>query len=150
MSLFNKQRLVVTGSCGTVGSELVHQLLKEPQYTPSEVIGLDNSETALFFQDQDFLVDYRAKFYQCDIRVQQDLQRHFEGADLVFHTAALKHVVLSERSPEQVIQTNILGLQNVIEAARRGGVKRVIFTSSDKAVNPTNVMGTSKLMGGSG
>ena len=73
--------------------------------------------------------------------------RHFEGVDVVFHTAALKHVVLSERSPEQIIQTNILGVQNVIEASRRCEVKKALFTSSDKAVNPTNVMGTSKLMG---
>ncbi|MDP2105683.1 MAG: polysaccharide biosynthesis protein, partial [Desulfobulbaceae bacterium] len=59
----------------------------------------------------------------------------------------LKHVVLSERSPEQAVQTNIIGVQNVIAAAQANGVERVIFTSSDKAVNPTNVMGTSKLMG---
>ena len=147
MSLFSSQRIVVTGSCGTVGSELVHQLLNNSEYEPSEVIGLDNNETALFFQDQEYLADSRARFYQCDIRDQQDLVRHFEGVDVVFHTAALKHVVLSERSPEQVIQTNILGVQNVIEASRRCEVKKALFTSSDKAVNPTNVMGTSKLMG---
>ena len=147
MPLFSSQRIVVTGSCGTVGSELIKHLLCEPQYAPSEVIGLDNNESALFFQDQEFLDDSRVRFYQCDIRDQQDLIRHFDHADVVFHTAALKHVVLSERSPEQVIQTNILGVQNVIEASRCGGVKKVLFTSSDKAVNPTNVMGTSKLMG---
>ena len=147
MSLIPSKRIVVTGSCGTVGSELIRQLLCELQYSPSEVIGLDNNESALFFQDQEFLTDSRAKFYQCDIRDLQDLERHFERVDVVFHTAALKHVVLSERSPEQVIQTNILGVQNVVEAARRTGVRCVLFTSSDKAVNPTNVMGTSKLMG---
>ena len=147
MSLFSSQRIVATGSCGTVGSELIHQLLNNSKYEPSEVIGLDNNESALFFQDQAFLTDSLASFYQCDIRDQQALARHFEGVDVVFHTAALKHVVLSERSPEQVIQTNILGVQNVVEAARRTGVRCVLFTSSDKAVNPTNVMGTSKLMG---
>ena len=146
MNQFKGTRIVVTGSCGTVGSELIRQLLQEPN-GPSEVIGLDNNETALFFQDQQFLSEERAKFYQCDIRDHNDLQRHFEDAEIVFHTAALKHVILSERSPEQVVQTNILGLQNVIEASRSSGVKRVLFTSSDKAVNPTNVMGTSKLMG---
>ena len=147
MSLFAGKRIVVTGSCGTVGSELIKQLLCEPHFALSEVIGLDNNESALFFQDQEYLEDSRARFYQCDIRDQQDLLHHFDGADIVFHTAALKHVVLSERSPEQVIQINILGVQNVIEASRRGEVKKVLFTSSDKAVNPTNVMGTSKLMG---
>jgi FlaA1/EpsC-like NDP-sugar epimerase len=69
------------------------------------------------------------------------------GVDMVFHTAALKHVVISERSPTSALQTNILGLQNVIAAAQANGVRRLLFTSSDKAVNPTNVMGASKLMG---
>ncbi len=73
--------------------------------------------------------------------------RKMKGIDLVFHCAALKHVVLCERSPEQAVQTNILGVQNIIECAEAAGVEKVIFTSSDKAVNPTNVMGTSKLMG---
>jgi FlaA1/EpsC-like NDP-sugar epimerase len=67
--------------------------------------------------------------------------------DIVFHSAAFKHVILCERSPFEAVQTNILGIQNIVDAARDNGVGRVIFTSSDKAVNPTNVMGTSKLMG---
>jgi FlaA1/EpsC-like NDP-sugar epimerase len=66
---------------------------------------------------------------------------------VIFHAAALKHVVMCERSPFEAVQTNIHGVQNVVQAAYENGVKRVIFTSSDKAVNPTNVMGTSKLMG---
>ena len=70
-----------------------------------------------------------------------------KGIDVVFHAAAFKHVILCERSPFEAVQTNILGVQNIIQAAIQNRVKRVIFTSSDKAVNPTNVMGTSKLMG---
>jgi FlaA1/EpsC-like NDP-sugar epimerase len=70
-----------------------------------------------------------------------------EGIDVVFHTAALKHVALSEYNPYEVVQTNLVGLQNVVQAALDNGVERVIFTSSDKAVNPTNAMGASKLMG---
>ena len=65
----------------------------------------------------------------------------------MFHTAAYKHVDLCERSPFEAVQTNILGVQNVISAASENKVERVIFTSSDKAVNPSSVMGTSKLMG---
>ena len=67
--------------------------------------------------------------------------------DIVFHTAAFKHVILCERSPFEAVQTNILGIQNIINGAIENNVARVIFTSSDKAVNPTNVMGASKLMG---
>jgi FlaA1/EpsC-like NDP-sugar epimerase len=70
-----------------------------------------------------------------------------KGIDWVFHTAAFKHVLQCERSPFEAVQTNILGVQNIIYAAIENRVERVIFTSSDKAVNPTNVMGTSKLMG---
>jgi FlaA1/EpsC-like NDP-sugar epimerase len=70
-----------------------------------------------------------------------------KGIDCVFHTAAFKHVLQCERSPFEAVQTNILGVQNIIYAATRNSVERVVFTSSDKAVNPTNVMGTSKLMG---
>jgi len=67
--------------------------------------------------------------------------------NIVFHAAAFKHVIFCERSPFEAVQTNILGVQNVIIAATENQVERVIFTSSDKAVNPSSVMGTSKLMG---
>lgn len=145
-SLENK-RILVTGACGTIGSELIDQLLNNPKYSPEEVIGLDNNESQLFFMEQRYQEDSRAHFYVADIRDRDELMRKFKGVNVVFHAAALKHVILSERSPEQVVQTNIQGVQNVIAASSELGVERVIFTSSDKAVNPTNVMGTSKLMG---
>jgi FlaA1/EpsC-like NDP-sugar epimerase len=69
------------------------------------------------------------------------------GVDIVLHAAALKHVILCEKAPNDAVQTNILGVQNIIHAANANQVGRVLFTSSDKAVNPTNVMGTTKLMG---
>lgn len=144
---FNGKRILVTGVCGTVGSELLRQLLTEPGFSPAEVIGIDNNETALFFLDQQYLHDLRANFFLCDIRDYDELRNKSRGIDIVFHAAALKHVILCERSPEQAVQTNIKGVQNVIASAIENGVETVIFTSSDKAVNPTNVMGTSKLMG---
>ena len=69
------------------------------------------------------------------------------GVDFVIHCAAMKHVGICELSPDQAVANNIAGTQNIINAARLNGVSRVLFTSSDKAVNPTNVMGTTKLMG---
>jgi len=144
---FANQRVLVTGACGTVGAELVRQLLSGAQYQPDEVIGIDNNETELFFLDQSYLADNRARFYLADIRDRDELSRRMRGIDIVFHAAAYKHVILCERSPEQAVQTNILGVQNIIAAASENSVGQVIFTSSDKAVNPTNVMGTSKLMG---
>ncbi|MCF8070625.1 MAG: polysaccharide biosynthesis protein [Desulfobacterales bacterium] len=136
--------VLVTGSCGTIGRELVRQLLVN--YGVGELIGIDNNESEIFFEEQRFL-RYPAHFFLADVRDRHKLVRKMAGVDIVFHTAAFKHVVLCERSPFEAVQTNILGIQNVVEAAAEAGVSRVIFTSSDKAVNPTNVMGTSKLMG---
>jgi len=147
MKIFNGKSIFVTGSCGTIGAELVAQLLSNPKYNPKELIGIDNNESALFFQDQLYLDDSRASFFVTDIRDKDELSNRMKGADIVIHAAALKHVILCERSPEQAVQTNINGVQNVIAAASLNDVEIVIFTSSDKAVNPTNVMGTTKLMG---
>ena len=146
-SFFEGKAILVTGVCGTVGTELIRQLLTFPEYAPAEVVGIDNNESQLFFLDQHYLKDGRANFFVADIRDKSGLARKMVGINLVFHCAALKHVIICERSPEQVIQTNIQGVQNIIAAAQDNDVEKVIFTSSDKAVNPTNVMGTSKLMG---
>lgn len=147
MKKFDGKSILITGACGTIGTELTSQLLTNSAYAPRELIGIDNNESALFFLDQRYLNDPRAHFYVTDIRDRDALVELMKGVDVVFHAAALKHVILCERSPEQVVQTNIYGVQNIIAAANANHVETVIFTSSDKAVNPTNVMGTSKLMG---
>lgn len=142
---FKDKRVLVTGCCGTVGQELVRQLLEE--YRVAELVGIDNNESEVFFMEQRFLEFHYSHFFLADVRDRDKLSRKLYGVDIVFHTAAFKHVILCERSPYEAVQTNILGVQNVIQAAYEASVNRVIFTSSDKAVNPTNVMGTSKLMG---
>jgi FlaA1/EpsC-like NDP-sugar epimerase len=147
MKKFEGKSILVTGACGTIGAELVKQLLTDNTYAPRELICIDNNESALFYLDQRYLSDPRAHFYVTDIRDRDALIELMKGVDIVFHAAALKHVILCERSPEQAVQTNIYGVQNIIAAANANDVETVIFTSSDKAVNPTNVMGTSKLMG---
>jgi FlaA1/EpsC-like NDP-sugar epimerase len=141
---FQNQRVVVTGAAGTVGSELVRQLLTFPV---AEVRALDNNESDLFFLGEIYGGDSRFQFFLADVRDLEKIKRMFQNMDIIFHTAAFKHVYLCERSPFDAVQTNIIGLQNVIRGAIAGGVKKVLFTSSDKAVNPTNVMGTTKLMG---
>ncbi|WP_419663648.1 CapD: UDP-glucose 4-epimerase [Desulfosarcina variabilis str. Montpellier] len=144
-SFFNDKRVLVTGACGTVGKELVRQLLEEKNV--EELIALDNNESELFFLEQQFSYHTNCHYFLSDVRDRDKLTRKMKGIDIVFHTAAFKHVILCERSPFEAVQTNILGVNNIIYAAISNNVKRVIFTSSDKAVNPTNVMGTSKLMG---
>ncbi|WP_434782181.1 polysaccharide biosynthesis protein [Ferrovum myxofaciens] len=138
------QSVLITGVAGTVGRELLRQVVGEG---PVEVIGLDNNETELFFESEEYRNHSNVHLYLGDIRDRDKLMRKMRGVDVVLHAAALKHVILCEQSPRDPVQTNILGTQNVIDAAMANGVKRVIFTSSDKAVNPTNVMGTTKLMG---
>lgn len=141
------KRLLITGSAGTIGTELIDQLVAMGENGPSEVIGIDSNESELFFQDQAHRSNDRVRFWLCNLRDLTTLTQLFDGIDIVIHTAALKHVVMCEKSPMEAVQTNINGVQNVIQAAMANDVEKVIFTSSDKAVNPTNVMGTSKLMG---
>lgn len=141
---FSGAVVVVTGGAGSVGSELVKQLL---DYDVSEVRSVDTNESALFEQEHQFHGDTRLHTYRVDITCESENIRVFSGADFVFHCAALKHVPSCERSPYGAVDVNILGLGAVTRAAQFVGIKRLLFTSSDKAVNPTNVMGASKLMG---
>jgi FlaA1/EpsC-like NDP-sugar epimerase len=144
-AFFGNKSVLVTGCCGTVGKELVRQLLEI--YSSKELVGLDNNESELFFLEQKHHMFKKAHFFLADIRDQDKLKSKMQGIDIVFHAAAFKHVILCERSPFEAVQTNIQGVSNVIKAALENKVEKVIFTSSDKAVNPTSVMGTSKLMG---
>lgn len=141
---WREKRVLITGVCGTVGRELLRQVVARG---PGEVIGLDNNESELFFLNEEYREDSRVRFSLGDIRDRDNLIRKTQGVDVILHAAALKHVLLCEESPRDAVQTNIIGTQNVIDAALANDVERVLFTSSDKAVNPTNVMGTSKLMG---
>ncbi|MCS4121631.1 polysaccharide biosynthesis protein [Salinibacter ruber] len=141
---WSDKRVLITGICGTVGTRIFQQLLERE---PKEIIGLDNNESELFFLEEECRQHDYVNLHLCDVRDRQNLKRRIEGVDIVLHTAALKHVMLCEKSPGDAVRTNIEGARNVIAAAMDADVERVLFTSSDKAVNPTNVMGTSKLMG---
>jgi FlaA1/EpsC-like NDP-sugar epimerase len=135
--------VLITGVCGTVGRELLRQVSR---LGPRRVVGLDNNETELFFLGEEYAEARDVHLFLCDVRDRDGLVAKMAGTDIVLHTAALKHVLQCERSPRDALQTNVIGTQNVIDAAQACRVGRVLFTSSDKAVNPTNVMGTSKLM----
>ena len=93
MKKLSGKTILVTGSCGTVGSELVKQLLVDETYNPDEIIGIDINESALFFQDQEYINELRAHFYVVDIRDRDALTNVMAGVDIVFHCAAMKHVI---------------------------------------------------------
>jgi len=142
---FKNEIIAVTGAAGTVGSEIVKVLLED--YEPSEIRNYDNNESEVFLLGQKYAGTGRVTPFLGDVRDLQKLEQVFEGVDAVFHLAAHKHVYLAEFNSFDTVQTNVYGVQNVIQAALRNKVKTVLFTSSDKAVNPTSVMGTTKLLG---
>ncbi len=141
---WSKKSVLITGVCGTVGSELLRQI---SLLGCARIIGIDNNESELFFLSQSYASRDNIRLFICDLRDREEIMRKMRGIDIVLHAAALKHVILCEEAPRDAVHTNIMGMMNVIDAADDNGVERVIFTSSDKAVNPTNVMGTTKLMG---
>mgnify|MGYP001372220588 CR=1 FL=1 len=140
-------RTLVTGAAGSIGKELVKSLLREG----STVCAFDNNEDSLFRMRSEFSNHYpqlinKLRFFLGDIRDQKRIDSAFKGVEVVFHCAALKHVALCEYNPTEAVNTNIYGTQNVIEAAISNNIKKVILTSSDKAVNPSSAMGASKLV----
>jgi FlaA1/EpsC-like NDP-sugar epimerase len=133
----------ITGVCGTVGRQLLQNVF---QTGARSIIGVDTNETELFLLRERMRGEARVQLLLCDIRQGEQLARRVAGSDILLHAAAYKHVDICERSPQEAILTNIVGTQNVIDASFQNRVGRTILTSSDKAVNPTSVMGTSKLM----
>ena len=141
---FSGKRVIVTGAVGSVGRSIVSRLLT---LDVERIRVIDNNESGLFDMEQEYAGNDRVEFFMCDICDEREMMRVFAGTDLCFHAAALKHVPSCERSPFSAINVNIMGCEIVSRAALANDLERVLFTSSDKAVNPTNVMGTSKLMG---
>ena len=124
---WKNKKVLITGVCGTIGSELVKQLSSTDV---DHIVGIDNSETELFFISERYSSKKNIDFFLCDLRDSKGLNRAMHGIDIVLHAAALKHVVLCEKSPRDAVSTNIQGMINMIDAAELNNVKRFIFTSS--------------------
>ena len=137
------QNVLLTGGAGSVAHTLVPKFLEQD---PNVLRILDNSESGLARLKAD-LDDSRCRYLAGDVRDKDRLSRAMEDIDVVVHTAAMKHVDVCEYNPFEAVKTNVLGLQNVVDTAIDAGTKRVLFTSSDKAVTPANTMGTTKLLG---
>ena len=116
------------------------------QYEPKVVRVFSNDEDGLFNLEQELRSYSNVRYLVGDVRDEERLRMAVENMDLLFHAAALKHVPFCEYNPFEAVKTNVIGTQNVIEVARREGVEKLISISTDKAVNPVNVMGATKLL----
>ena len=138
------KNILITGGTGSLGYALVKEILK---HNPRVLRILDVDETKQFELQQELKDhDDKMRYLLGDIRDRDRLIRAMENVDIVFHTAALKHVMSCEYNPFEAVKTNVLGMQNLIDAAIRNNVDKIVFTSSDKAVNPSNTMGATKLL----
>jgi len=138
--VLKNKTVLVTGGLGSIGFEITKNVLK---YNPYKIIVLDNRETEMFYLKREYK---NIDFVLCDIRDKEKLETTLKNVDIVFHAAALKHVTICETEPIEAINTNIIGTQNVISASLKNNIERLIIISTDKAVNPTNVMGATKLL----
>jgi FlaA1/EpsC-like NDP-sugar epimerase len=138
--------ILVTGAAGSIGSELVRQLLN---YRPSLIILCDKAETPMHeftLEIQEKYKNANVKAYLGDITDRQRMEHLFEvyNPQIVFHAAAYKHVPLMEDNPSVAVLNNVLGTKNLAELAVANDVEKFVMVSTDKAVNPTNIMGASK------
>lgn len=140
--MFDAKTILITGGTGSFGKKFVKTLLS--RYMPKKVIVYSRDELKQF----EMASDYNApcmRYFIGDVRDADRLNKAMDGVDFVVHAAALKHVPIAEYNPMECIKTNINGAQNVIDAALANGVEKVVALSTDKAANPINLYGATKL-----
>ena len=140
--MFDGKRILITGGTGSLGQALTKRLLES---NIESIRILSRNENKQVQMEEEF-ADSRLRFLIGDIRDLPRLTRAFEDVDIVFHAAALKHVPVIEYNPFEAIKTNIIGSQNVIDAALSQNVQIVICIGTDKAVSPVNTYGATKLL----
>lgn len=143
--MLNDKNILITGGTGSLGKKMTHIILEN--YTPEKLIIFSRDELKQFEMSQEFSIkDHPSiRYFLGDVRDKDRLMRAFDGVDYVVHAAALKQVPAAEYNPQECIKTNVLGAMNIIDAALHNGVKKVIALSTDKACNPINLYGATKL-----
>ena len=143
--LLDDKTILITGGTGSFGKCFTKYVLTH--YNPKKIIIYSRDEFKQFLM-QNEMKEYadKLRFFIGDVRDKERLQRAFEDVDYVIHAAALKQVPACEYNPNEAIKTNIHGAQNVIDAALDSNVKKVVALSTDKAVNPVNLYGGTKLV----
>ncbi len=140
----NNKTILVTGGTGSFGNHIVKKIIKN--YKPKKIIIFSRDELKQFDMANELNAPKSyLRFFLGDVRDQDRVESALQGVDIVFHAAALKHVESSEYNPYECIKTNVIGTQNIIRAALKNNVDKVIFISTDKATNPLNLYGATKL-----
>lgn len=142
-SLLKGKRILITGGDGSIGKAIAKKAFSDKA---SMIKIFSNDENGQYEMEKEFKHDKRLAFLIGDIRDESRVNHIVKGIDIIFHTAALKHVDRCESNPFEAVTVNILGTRNIITAALKENVKKVISISTDKAVNPVSVMGGTKLL----
>lgn len=144
---WEESTVLVTGATGSFGKKFIEVLLKQ-KARPKKLIVFSRDELKQHEMQLKFPVspDSPIRYFIGDVRDKDRLNRAFHGVDVVVHAAALKQVLACEYNPFEAVKTNIIGAQNIIDAAIDNGVRRVLAVSTDKAVNPINLYGATKLV----
>ncbi|WXR62338.1 UDP-N-acetylglucosamine 4,6-dehydratase (inverting) [Peptostreptococcaceae bacterium AGR-M142] len=143
--MLDNKSILITGGTGSFGKKFIEKILKE--YNPKRIIIYSRDEYKQMLVKQKFSeYSEKLRFFIGDVRDKDRLYRAFDGVDYVIHAAAMKQVPACEYNPFEAIKTNIHGAQNIIDAAIDRGVKKVVALSTDKAVNPINLYGGTKLV----
>lgn len=140
---FKDQTLLVTGGTGSFGNKMLRHFLQNTDIKEVRVFSRDEEKQDRMRNE---LEDKRVKFYIGDIRDYNSIERALHGVDLVFHAAALKQVPSCEFFPMEAVKTNVIGAENLVNAAVKNNVKKVVVLSTDKAVYPINAMGMTKAL----
>ena len=140
--MFDNKNILITGGTGSFGKKYTKILLEK--YQPNKIIIFSRDELKQYEMSQDYN-DKCMRYFIGDVRDADRLKKAMRDVDFVIHAAALKHVPIAEYNPMECIKTNIYGAQNVIDAALENGVSKIIALSTDKAANPVNLYGATKL-----